>query len=221
MLSFQGNLNNHKKEMQLESSMEKARRIPNSDCRPHESISHAYSVRSQSKSDKEYLIIFHRRNFITCDCPWSIRGNICKHSIKVDWFQSSLMDLDPLLDLHTTPNQLNAPFEIITEALNLPADTIPTNIEDDNVEELGVLREELFGYIDLLRNSPPSTAKNKKKLIDLAKKIVDDANNINIRDHDFTVDLGAYESSLKRKKSFLSPKKKKIREKKVASWKLI
>ena len=120
--------------------MEKARRIPDSDYRPHESIFHAYWVRSQSKVDKEYLIIFHRKNFITCDCPWSIRGNICKHSIKVDWFHSSLMDLDPLLDLHTTPNQLNVPFEISTETPNLPADTIVNNIEDDNVEELGVLR---------------------------------------------------------------------------------
>ena len=162
ILKKEGYYNNHKKEMQLESSIKKARRIPDSDCRPHESISHAYWVRSQSKADKEYLIIFHRKNSITCDFPWSIRGNICKHAIKIDWFHSSLIDLDPLLDLHTTPNQLNAPFEIITEVINLPADIIPTNIEDDNVEELGVLREELFGYLDLIQNSPPCTM-NKKK----------------------------------------------------------
>ena len=58
ILKKEGYYNNHKKEMQLESSMEKARRIPDSDCRPHESISHAYWVRIQRKHDNEYLIIF-------------------------------------------------------------------------------------------------------------------------------------------------------------------
>ena len=76
ILKKEGYMNNHKKEMQLESSMEKARRILNSDCRPHESISHAYWVRIQSKLDNKYLIIWHRTNFITCNFPWSIRGNI-------------------------------------------------------------------------------------------------------------------------------------------------
>lgn len=37
---------------------------------------------------------------------------------------------------------------------------------------------------------------------------MDDANDLHIMDYDFTLGLGAYESSLKRKKSFLSPIKK-------------
>lgn len=45
ILKKKGYLNNHKKDKQLESSLEKSRRIPDSDCSPHESISHAYWVR--------------------------------------------------------------------------------------------------------------------------------------------------------------------------------
>jgi hypothetical protein len=56
ILKEKGYLNNYKKEKQLESSIEKDRRIPDSDCSPHESISHAYWVRSQSKPDKQYLV---------------------------------------------------------------------------------------------------------------------------------------------------------------------
>lgn len=42
ILKKEGYMNNHKKEMQLESTMEKARGIPDNDCMHHESISHAY-----------------------------------------------------------------------------------------------------------------------------------------------------------------------------------
>jgi hypothetical protein len=43
--------------------------------------------------------------------------------------------------------------------------------------------------------------------------MLDEANNIHIMDYDFTLGLGAFESSLKRKKSFLNPKKKNKRRK--------
>jgi hypothetical protein len=52
-----------------------------------------------------------------------------------------------------------------------------------------------------------------KQLIGLVKKMLDEANNLHIMDYDFTLGLGAFESSLKRKKSFLSPKKKNKRRK--------
>ena len=133
--------------MQLESSMEKARRILDSDCRLYESISHAYWVRSQSNTHKEYLIICHCTNFITRNCPWYFSGNISKHAIKLYWLHSSLMDSKPLLDLQTTPNTLNAPSEISTHAPNLHSNTITTNMEYDTIEELNLLREELFGYL--------------------------------------------------------------------------
>ena len=127
---------------------------------------------------------------------------------------SSLMESYPLLDLDTTPNTLNDAPEISIEAPNLDAGTSTTIMVDNNAEELNLLREELFGYLDLFRNSPPSTVNKTKQLIDLAKKFVDDANDLHIMDYDFTLGLGAYESSLKRKKSFLRPKNKNKRRRK-------
>jgi hypothetical protein len=50
-------LNNYRKRKQYESSMENARRIPDSGCFLHEIISHAYWVRIQTKCDKKYLVI--------------------------------------------------------------------------------------------------------------------------------------------------------------------
>ena len=61
--------------------MERAREILDSDRFPHESISHSYWVMSQTNRDKKYLITWYRTNFIACDFPWSICGNICKHAI--------------------------------------------------------------------------------------------------------------------------------------------
>ena len=87
----EGYLNNYKKGKQFESSMEKARRIPNDDCFPHEGAPQAYWVRSQTIHNKKYHVNWYRTDFIVCEFPWSIHGNICKHAIKVNWlyFNSS------------------------------------------------------------------------------------------------------------------------------------
>lgn len=69
-------MNNYREGKQFESSMKKAKRIPDSDCNPHDKMSHSFWVSIQSKPNKKYLVTFHRTNFLTCDCPWSIRGNI-------------------------------------------------------------------------------------------------------------------------------------------------
>jgi hypothetical protein len=218
ILKKEGYLNNYKKEKQLESSIEKARRIPDSDCKPHESISHAYWVRSQTKPNKKYLVTWYRTNFIACDFPWSIHNNICKHAIKVDWLYSSLGDSNPLLDQDATLNSFNAPPDISIEAPSLDLDANTTIMARDNVDQdvegLQLAREELFGYLELLRNNPPATLSKTQQLIGLVKRMLDDANNLDIMDYDFTLGLGALETSLKRKKSFLIPKKKKKRSNK-------
>ena len=56
ILKKEGYLNNYKKEKQFESSVEKARRIPDNDCFPHKSTTHAYWVRSQTNHNKRYLV---------------------------------------------------------------------------------------------------------------------------------------------------------------------
>ena len=81
---------------------------------------------------------------------------------------------------------------------------------DVNVEQIEMTKEELFGYLDLVRNTPATLTKIEQ-LISLAKKLLDDANNLHIMDYEFTCGLGAFELCLKRKKSFLSPKKRRKR----------
>ena len=50
-------------------------------------------------------------------------------------------------------------------------------------------------------------------MIGLVRKMLDEANNLHILDYEFTLGLGVYDSCLKRKKSFLSPKNKNKRRK--------
>jgi hypothetical protein len=143
----------------------------------------------------------------------------------VDWLYSPLGYSNSLLDQEETPNSLNSFHEISIEAPNVDVDASKTIISRGNVdldvEGLNLVRDELFGYLDFLRNSPRATLRKTKQLIDLIKKMMDDANNLHIMDYDFTLGLGAFESSLKRKKSFLIPKKRNKEEIKVADWKLI
>ena len=121
------------------------------------------------------------------------------------------------MDQDTIAYSFNAPPEINVEVENLDENANTTVTSTDNVdlddEALKLAREELFGYLQLLQNSPPATLSKTKQLVGPVKKMLDEANNLQIMDYDFTLGLGALESSLKRKKSFLSPKKKRKRGK--------
>ena len=167
---------------------------------------------SQSKVNKQYLVTFHCTNFITCDLPCSIHGNICKHAIKVGWLCSGSMDSNQLQNHQSTTESYNDPPEISIEAISdLLEDAMDSRNVDVNVEEIEMAKEDLFGYLDLVRNSPPATLTKIEQLIALVKKLLDHANNIHIMDYEFKCGLGAFELSLKRKKSFLSPKKRRKR----------
>ena len=98
--------------------MEKEKRIPYSDCSPDSQMSHVFWLRSQSKVNKKYLITCHRTNFITCDFPWSICGNICKHAIKVGWLCSGSMASNQLQNHQSTIKSYNDPPEINIEAIS-------------------------------------------------------------------------------------------------------
>jgi len=216
ILKEEGYLNNYRREKQVESSMDRARRIPDTDCCPHESTPHAYWVRSQTNRDKEYLVKRYTTNFTVCECPWSIRGNICKHAIKVNWLFFHSSESYPLLHQDTLANTFNDPPEISVEPQNLNVDTdttvMVTGDLDADVDALNLARSELFSYLQLIQNSPPTTLSKTKQLTEMVKKMLDEANNLNIMDFDFTGGLDALDSSLKRKKSFLSPTKKKRRK---------
>ena len=146
---------------------------------------------------------------MACDCTCSIRGNICKHTIKVGSLYLSLRDTDRLLDDNETPCSFNEPTEIAIDEpchdVDVENTIMDTNSVDDDVDALQLAREELYGLFRLIQNSPPVTLRKTEQMIGLVRKMLDEANNLHILDYDFTLGLGAYESSLKRKKIFLSP----------------
>ena len=95
--------------------MEKASRIPDGDCCPHESTTHAYWVRSQTDRNKRYLVTWYHTNFIACECPWSTRGNICKHAIKNNWLYFHLGNSDSLINKDAVARTFNDSLEINIE----------------------------------------------------------------------------------------------------------
>ena len=183
------------------------------DCCPHENITRAYWVRSQTDRGKKYLVTWYRKDFITCECPWSIRGNICKHAIKVNWLYFHSSNSNPLLHQHAEDNICNEPPEINIEPQNHDADVdatlMATNVVDVDVEALHLAREGLFSYTHLIFDNPPTTLAKTIQLIGMLKKMLDEANNLHVTDFDFTPGLGFLDPSLKRRKSFLSPTKKR------------
>lgn len=58
---------------------------------------------------------------------------------------------------------------------------------DVDVEALHLARKELFNYLQLIQNNPRTTLSKTKQLIDMVKKMLDEANNLHIMDFDFTV----------------------------------
>ena len=66
----------------------------------------------------------------------------------------------------------------------------------------------------LIQNRPPTTLTKEKQLTDMVKKMLEEANKQHLMDFDFTVGVDDLDMSLKRKKSFLSPKNKQRRNKK-------
>ena len=73
-------------------------------------------------------------------------------------------------DIITNPN--NHSVDVIT-------DLMATNTVDANVEALYFAREELFRYLQLIQNSPPTTLTKTKQLTDMVKKILEEANTRN------------------------------------------
>ena len=192
--------------------MEKASRISDNDCFPHESTTHAYWVRSQMDHNKRYLVTWYRTDFIACECPWSTHGNICKHAIKINWLYFHSRNLESLINQDTVGNTFNDPPEISIAAQNLDVNANMTLLDNDiidaDAEEQHLANENLISKLQLIQNNIPTSASKKNQLIGLVDKLLEDANNLHLMDFDFTVGLDALNSSLKRKKSFLSPKKK-------------
>ena len=82
-LKESGFLTNWKKERYLETSLEKSRRIPDNDVSPRDIVEGAYMVISQTDAAKYYIVSTSIASGLVCDCPWALRGNTCKHVLKV------------------------------------------------------------------------------------------------------------------------------------------
>ena len=216
-LKKEGYLNNYKKEKQFESLVEKESRIPYGDCCPHESTTHAYWVRSQTYRNKRYLITWYRTDFIACECPWSTRANIFKHAIKINWLYLHSGNLESLINQDVVGNTFNDPPKISIGPQNLDVNVDTTlmdiDITDADAEAHHLANEKLFSKLELIKNNIPTSLSKKNQLIGLVDKLLEDANNLHIMDFDFTLGSNALDSSLKRKKKFLSPIKKQRRRK--------
>ena len=150
------------------------RRIPDDDYFCHERTPKAYWVRSQSIPNKKYLVNWYRAYFIVCEFPWSIRGNICKHSIKVNWLYFNSSNSEPLCHQDAMDNTFNELPDISIEphnhSVDVNTDLVATNSVDVDAQELHFAREELFRYLKMIQNSPPTALTKPKQLIDMVKK---------------------------------------------------
>ena len=71
--------------------MEKSKRIPIHHCILHVDIQNSYWVQSQSSLEK-YLVIYSDQGFSSCDCLWAMKGNFCKHVIKIGMLHGDIND---------------------------------------------------------------------------------------------------------------------------------
>ena len=145
-----------------------------------------------------------------CECPWSIRGNICKHAIKVNWLYFHLGNSKSLFGQDAMANTLNDSPEISIESQirdeNIDMTLMPIDTIDVDAEALHMAREELLRNMEFFKSNPPTSLIKINKLNSFLNNFWD-------HDFDFTPSLGALDSSLKRKKSFLSPTKKQMSKK--------
>ncbi|GLJ07258.1 hypothetical protein SUGI_0062980 [Cryptomeria japonica] len=75
----------------LQTSIERAREIPNADVVANESQPGWFWVKSQSSCNWYVVRVFGRDLYI-CDCPWSLQGNTFKHILKVVAMQEDVRD---------------------------------------------------------------------------------------------------------------------------------
>ena len=73
------------------TSWARALKILDDDCLLHENIPGAFWVRSQNENTrwKYYVVSLTESQFSLCNCPWSLLGNVCKHSLKVGMLKAN------------------------------------------------------------------------------------------------------------------------------------
>ena len=104
----------------------------------------------------------------------SIRGNICKHAIKVNWLYFQSDNSNPLLHQHAEDNICNDPPEINIEPQNhdvyVDATIMETNIVDSDAKALHLEREDFLSYTHIILDNPPTTLTKTIQLTGMLKK---------------------------------------------------
>ncbi|GLJ21811.1 hypothetical protein SUGI_0407340 [Cryptomeria japonica] len=89
-LEQNGFINNYRVH-HLQSSIQRAREIPNADVVIDESQPGWFWVKIQS-SCNWYVVRIFGRDLYVCDYPWSLQGNTCKCMLKVAAMQKDVCD---------------------------------------------------------------------------------------------------------------------------------
>lgn len=221
-----GFANNYKLEHMLETSMEKAKIIPDHHCILHADIQNSYWVQSQS-SLKTYLVIYSDQGFSSCDCLWAMKGNFCKHVIKIGMLHGDIndsMDINHLAKFDVDIDITNSGSPIMQHDYDSVDDQNMSNarneteepiINEINNSDLGRCQE-IFDRcnkkIQETMMQPPHSISKALLMEVLVDKFVVEMKNQCINDFEFKYNDN--ERTLKRKKSFLSPKKRSFQRQK-------
>lgn len=200
-----------------ETSVDKAKRIPEDHCVRDEHIENAFWVQSQSSSNA-YLVLFLGQTFSSCNCPWAIRGNFCKHVIKVSTLWGDMQDPREMINL--TRQDIN--FDWLSNVSNIVVfnngveeDSVvnandkntkknSAEIEDDDSDGRKCVKifEECNTKLQMIMSQPPQNLSKALLLKNLVDKLVKDVNENCMMDFDFIND--GNEQTSKRSKRFIS-----------------
>jgi len=213
-----GFINNYRLEHIIETSIEKAKHIPDDHCVPHDEIQNYYWVQSQS-SLKKYLVVYSNQTFSSCDCPWAMRGNICKHVIKVSMLQGygsteihQLARSEVNVDVANGGSPIMGPDDDIVEDQNIEIasnenfDPIINELDECDLGRCQEIFDRCNKKIQAVMVQPPHSISRALLMEELVDKFVADMDQRCIHNFDFSYNDN--ERTLKRRKSFLSPKKR-------------
>ncbi|GLJ19345.1 hypothetical protein SUGI_0348530 [Cryptomeria japonica] len=154
MESYHGKL----KLTHLQTSMEKAKAIPDVDCVLDDTTPGWYRVKIQS-SCNWYVVRKFGDHFYICECPWSLQGNMCKHALKVvvmmnnSFHDSHVLDPIPMLTPTSTNTNENPTPKPVVDTISIAH----TNLEDvDTImwneanKKLNILLQTMSGSGDKL-----------------------------------------------------------------------
>ena len=176
-------------------------------CILHVYIQNVYWVQSQSYL-KRYIVIYSDQGFSSCDCLWAMKGNFCTHVIKIGMLHE---DINDYMYINRGSPIMQYDYEIfydqnISNVGNKIVDPIINEINDSDLERCQDIFDRCNKNIQEAIMQPPHSISKALLMEVLVDKFVSKMNNQCINGFDFKYNDN--ERTLKRKKSFLIPKKR-------------